>query len=263
MSNRPKVGLVLGSGSARGLAHIGVLQVLEEHAIPIDMIVGCSMGAMVGGAYACGSDLKMLGKLIDNIDNRIFLDFTVPRLGFMSGNRIKQLIDLLTHKKQFSDTLIPLYVMATDLLSGQSIVMNKGNIADAVRASISIPGIFHPVKMDNMILVDGAVSDRLPISVAQEVGAEIVIAVEVNYTHNKDVIINNTFDVILTSLDIIQKYQYNMIESSADILIKPIVGHFSPRDFELSQQLIELGREAALAVVEEIKEKIAAYNKNL
>lgn len=253
---RPRVGLVLGSGSARGLAHIGVIQVLEENHIPFDFIVGSSIGAMVGGIYAAGADIKMLDKMMECMDTSILLDFRLPGMGFVEGNRIKYFLDLMTKNKRFSDLRLPLIAVATDLISGERVLMEEGPVSDAIRASISIPGVFQPVVRDGMVLVDGAVADRLPVEVARERGAEIIIAVEVNYTHAREIVINNTMDVILTSLDIIQKPQFEMVSQQADILIKPEVGHFSSRDFNKSRLLVDLGRRAAEGRLQELQRLI-------
>jgi len=259
LQDRPQIALVLGAGSARGLAHIGVLQVFEENHIPFDFIVGSSMGAMVGGIYACGADMKMLGRMLAHLDSRLFFDVQLPRMGFISGKRIKELLNLLTKKKSFEETSIPLLVVATDLLTGQEVVLEEGSITEAIRASISIPGIFHPVKRNEMILVDGAVINRLPIEVARSRGADLVIAVDVTFGEGRMVSINNTMDVILTAIDIMQKMQFDLIYDKADILIQPAVGGFASKDFEKSQEIIQLGRQAAEAKLDEIKTVLGGW----
>ncbi|MGI5911974.1 MAG: patatin-like phospholipase family protein [Syntrophomonadaceae bacterium] len=256
MLNRPRIALVLGAGSARGLAHIGVLQVLKENDIPFDFIVGCSMGAMIGAIYACGADMRMLARMVVNLDSRIFFDVRLPRMGFISGKKIEELLNLLTKRKKFSDTNIPLLVVATDLITGKEIVLEEGSITEAVRASISIPGIFHPVKRNGMILVDGAVVDRLPIDLARSRGADIVIAVDVTFGEGRIVSISNTIDVILTAIDIMQKQQFDLTYEKADILIQPAVNCFGSYEFEKSKEIIELGRQAAEKKLGEIQDKI-------
>ncbi|MDR1616378.1 MAG: patatin-like phospholipase family protein [Syntrophomonadaceae bacterium] len=256
MENRPKIGVALGSGSARGLAHIGVLQVLTENSIPVDLIAGCSMGAMVGGIYATGADMKMLGKMAENIDAKMFFDISYPRMGFIAGEKVKKLLSLLTKNKNFEDLDIPFYAVATDLISGQRVVLNEGSVMEAIRASISIPGVFQPVKKDGMVLVDGAVTDLLPIEVAKSHGADIIIAVEVNYTHSKETEINSILDVLMTSLDIMQRVQFDLVEPKADILLKPKVGHFAPWDFGSVKQLIDLGRAETEPYIMKIKEML-------
>jgi NTE family protein len=147
-------------------------------------------------------------------------------------------------------------IVATDLISGNRVVLEEGSIAEAIRASISVPGIFAPVSRGEMVLVDGAVADRLPVEVARNKGAEVVIAIDVTFGEGKQVVIKNALDVILTSLDIMQKQQFDFVSPQADIMIQPEVGNFTSRDFDKSKELVRLGRKAAEAKIEEIKEKI-------
>ncbi len=252
IDNRPEVALVLGAGSARGLAHIGVLQVLAENNIPLDLVVGSSMGAMVAGIYACGADLKMLDRMIEYMNTNILYDIRVPRMGFIAGKKITTFLELLTKNKNFEELDFPLAVVATDLISGEKIVIEEGSVAEAIRASISIPGVFHPVRKDGQVLVDGAVTDRLPVQVAIDRGYEMIIAVDVTYCPGKIPVINNSIDVILTSLDIMQKPHFDYVSKLASILIQPAVGGYSSQDFDCSRELVDLGREAALEKLPEI-----------
>lgn len=257
---KPRIALVLGAGSARGLAHIGVLQVFNENGIFPDIIVGSSMGAMVGGIYACGADLAMLDKMIARMDNRIFFDVRVPRLGFIAGKKISYLLDLLTKKKQFDELDIRLQVAATDLLSGQTIVLEEGSIAEAIRASISIPGIFHPIKKDGMILVDGAITDRLPVDIALQHEADLLIAVDVTFAEGRSIEIRNVLDVIMNSLDLMQKRHFEASAQNTDFLLQPQVSCFASSDFNKSAQIIEMGRLAAQEQVEAILAAIKKFN---
>lgn len=252
VSQPPKIALVLGAGSARGLAHIGVLQVFNEKKVPFDFIVGCSMGALVGGLYACGTDLVMLGRMIDTIDTKVFFDVGLPRMGFIAGKKMDTLLELLTKKMDFAQTQLPVHMLATDLVSGKPIVLESGPVAQAIRASISVPGVFSPVIKDEMVLVDGAVCDRLPIEVARSLGADIVLAVDVMFGGGWEANIKNTLDVIITSLDLMQKASFDQAKEQADILIQPEVGCFSPRAFDKAKQIIELGRQAAEQKLEQI-----------
>ncbi|CFY04960.1 Acyl transferase/acyl hydrolase/lysophospholipase [Syntrophomonas zehnderi OL-4] len=252
--DKPVVALVLGAGSARGLAHIGVLQVLAEEKIPLDFIVGSSMGAMVGAIYGSGADIYLLDKMAEYLNTSSMLDVQVPHYGFIAGKRINAFLQLLTKNKNFDQLNPPVLVVATDLISGERIVFDEGPVAEAVRASISIPGVFTPVRKEQMVLVDGAVIDRLPVEVAQSRGADIVIAVDVTFGPGRKVAINNTLDVILTSLDIMQKYHFDMIGCQADILIQPAVGQYASQDFEYAREIIDLGRKAALDKIASIQE---------
>lgn len=261
MEQTPKIALVLGAGSARGLAHIGVLQVLTENNIPFDLIVGSSMGALVGGLYACGTDMVMLGKMIHSMDLRVFFDVRLPRMGFIAGKKMDSLLSLLTKKKNFDETLLPLHMVATDLITGDSVVLESGPVADAIRASISVPGVFSPVKKEEMVLVDGAVSNRLPVEVARNRGADMVIAVDVMFGGGKEINIRNTLDVIITSLDIMQRAQFEQVKELSDVLIQPRVGRFSPRAFDRAAQIIALGRQAAEENLENILSKTTTLNR--
>lgn len=259
MARKPKVALVLGAGTARGLAHIGVLQVLLENEIPFDMIVGSSMGAMVGSIYACGVDMYMLDKMMEIMNTSVLFDVGVTKLGFMSGNRLSKFLDMLTKKKNFDDLDLPVTVVATDLVSGQRILIEDGSISEAVRASISLPGIFAPVMKEQMMLVDGAVIARLPVEVARMKQADLIIAVDVTYGPGQRSEVKNTMDVILTSLDIMAKHQFEAVMPYTDILIQPAVGHISPRQLDKSREIVDLGRKAAQEKIVEIRSKIAAF----
>ncbi|MDD4802059.1 MAG: patatin-like phospholipase family protein [Syntrophomonas sp.] len=261
MARKPKVALVLGAGSARGLAHIGIIQVLLENKIPFDFIVGSSMGAMVGTIYACGANIYMLDKMVEHMNTKILFEIGVPRMGFVSGKRVCDFLDLLTKRKNFCDLDFPVAVVATDLITGNPVVFDEGSVSEAVRASISLPGIFAPVFKDDMVLVDGAVSDRLPIKTALDRGADIVIAVDVTFGPGKKPLIRNTIDVIMTSLDIMSKLHFDSIYNQADILIQPAVGHINPQDFDKSREAVDLGRKAAQDKIGEIIFMIEAFEK--
>jgi NTE family protein len=236
------------------LGHVGVLQVLEEQGIPFHFIVGSSMGAMIGGIYGSGTDIKILGKVFEQIDLGRFFEIGIPTMGFINGTKINEFLKLLTKNKRFEDLFLPVYMVATDLYTGTTVVINEGSVAEAIRASISIPGIFRPVPRGQMLLVDGAVTDRVPVEAAAQMGADIIIAVDVKFGAGKQIVINNTLDVILTSLDIMQRQQLDTICNKSDVLIQPAVAGYNSWDFNKAQELIALGREATLAKLEELKE---------
>lgn len=178
-----KVGLVLGGGGARGYAHIGVLKVIEKYNIPVDFIVGSSMGSIIGACYAAGMPIEEIEKTASNMSHLEFLqllDFNFPRKGLISGKILERYFDELIDGKTFKDLKIPFVVTATDIVTGREIVIKEGSVAKAIRASISIPGIFVPVKHDKYILADGSIVNFLPVNVAKAIGADIVIAVDVS-----------------------------------------------------------------------------------
>ncbi len=248
----PKIGLALGSGGARGFAHLGVIMALEDAGIPIHLIAGSSMGALVASFYGAEIDLNRLYKLSTAFKRKYFLDFTVPKMGFISGKKIKEFIKVFTHGKNIEDLSIPIAIVATDLLTGEKVVFNQGPVADAVRASISIPGIFVPEKINGRILVDGGVSDRVPISVVKDMGADIVIAVDVSRV-KRNAEITTIYDVIMQSIDIMQIEIINNREISADIMIRPPVEIYSTRAFTNIEEIINLGKEEAQKQIKQIE----------
>jgi NTE family protein len=241
---RPKIGLALGSGGARGFAHLGVIKVLKEEGIPIDLIAGSSMGALVGSFYGAGIELDRLYKLSTAFKRKYFLDFTVPKMGFIAGKRVKEFIRVFTHGKNIEELSIPIGIVATDLLTGEKVVFKQGPVAEAVRASIAIPGILVPEKYNGRILVDGGVSDRVPVSVAKEMGADIIIAVDVSRV-KRNAEITSIYDVIMQSIDIMQTEIINYREIASDIMIRPPVEVYSSRAFTNIEEIIALGEEEA------------------
>jgi NTE family protein len=183
MLPRKTVGLVLGSGSSRGWAHIGVIEALEEEKIPIDYVAGCSIGSYVGAIYASGS-LKSLKEFVLRMDGKkvfSYFDVVFPRSGVLNGTkRLKELFSMHTDAADFSDLNIPLMMVATDLATGKKVVLKSGSIFTALRATMSIPGLFAPVKVKDRWLVDGGLVDPVPVGVARALEADVVIAVDLN-----------------------------------------------------------------------------------
>ncbi|MEG1656182.1 MAG: patatin-like phospholipase family protein [Christensenellaceae bacterium] len=166
MSERKKVGLALGGGAARGFAHIGVLKVLKENNIPIDYIAGCSMGALVGGIYASWCDLDLLQNLAVVFDQKKYFDFALSSKGYVRGNKIQELVKLMTKNIDINQTKIPFSCIATCIEDCELVRFVQGPIHEAVRASISIPGVFLPHVIDGKSYIDGCVIDRTAIDAA-------------------------------------------------------------------------------------------------
>ena len=183
MSLRKTVGLVLGCGSSRGWAHIGAIEALEDANIPIDLIVGCSIGSYVGAIYACGS-IKSLRAFVLKMDGKkvfSYFDIVLPRSGLLDGTKkLRELFSIHTDVQNFSELKIPVMMVATDLETGRKVVLKSGNILDALRASMSTPGLFAPARVKDRWLVDGGLVDPVPVSVARAMGADIVIAVDLS-----------------------------------------------------------------------------------
>jgi len=179
---RPLIGLALGGGGARGYAHIGVLKALREANIPVDIIAGTSMGAVVGAAYAAGSEVDELEFIATHVQWRQLLrlaDPTMPRQGLIAGNRLEKYFNTLIMGKDFNQLEKTFIVVATDILSGDEVRINSGPVARALRASTALPGIFNPVKSEQRLLIDGTITTPVPVEVVVEAGAALVVAVDV------------------------------------------------------------------------------------
>jgi NTE family protein len=252
---RPRIGLALGAGGARGFAHVGVLQVLEKMGVTIDMIAGSSMGSLVGALYCTGMETKYLESLAVNLKRRHWIDFTVPKMGFVNGSRIMEMVRFLTKGMNIEDLPIPLSIVATDVEKGERVVFREGPIHQAVRGSISIPGIFTPHRYQGRLLIDGGVIDRVPIHVCREMGADIVIAVDVGL-YDKEAQVKSIFDVIFQSIEIMEREILRTRMLDADVVLRPDVGHISSTAFTQIDECVLHGREAAERVAEHIRNTI-------
>lgn len=246
-----KVALALGSGGLRGLAHIGVLRILARYGVPVDYVAGCSIGALIGSLYCTGLDPETIRKIAVTLKRRHWLDFVIPKLGLIAGDRTLEMLRLLTRGKAFADLDIPFAAVATDLCQGNEIIFREGDVASAVRASISVPGIFQPFKMKDRTLIDGAVVNPTPVDVARLMGGDIVIGVDLVQAGS---ICNfdNIFDVILQSIDIVERQLAKQRQTDCDILIQPEVAQFSPSSFDRIDECIEAGEKATEAVMPQI-----------
>ncbi|MFH1287570.1 MAG: patatin-like phospholipase family protein [bacterium] len=286
--NKLKVGLALGGGGVRGLSHLGILKILDKENFPIDLIAGSSMGAIIGAAYCLYKDVDFIEKKVNLIIN----SEEIKQLMKFSANtesRKKKLIlkkfiayiegiykwnlrgakkwiiesDTLTNliktlippEKDFNDTKIPFVCAATDLFSGESVLLKKGNLLQSVLASSSIPGIFPPVKIDGRFLVDGGILSLVPVPEARNLGADFVIGVDVEGLGRREVLKNGVD--ILSQIDYIRAHWINKNNiSQCDFLINPKVSHMNWADFSMSDYCIVKGEEA-------IKENLSNLKQNL
>lgn len=263
--NRPKIGLALGAGGARGMAHLGVLQVLEENDIPIDVITGSSMGSVVGGIYSCGSNVNLLCKMAPLLNERQYFDIVLPRKGgFMRGEKFKELIRILTKNYDFSQTKIPFACVAVDIERGELVELSQGNLADAIRASISIPGVFEPQRLDGRLLMDGGVLSRVPVQTARNLGADIVIGVDVGYRGDcEHRHVNKLLEVLYAATEIMSWEIARLSEKDVDVLIVPKARHIDPRSLYQSEECIELGRQAAMEALDDIQKVLAVEEEEI
>lgn len=268
-----KVGLALGSGAARGLAHIGVLEVLEKEGIPIDMIAGTSAGAAIGALYAQGKGTSLIKNLaLDLSWKRLasLIDLALPRTGFIQGRKIKDLLELVIGGDiEFSDLKIPLACVATDIRTGEEVVINQGSVLQGIRASISIPVIFTVVQWEGRYLVDGGLVNPVPVSVLRKMGADFIIAVNVipdmrervhrvSKRQMKGFKEPTIFGIIMQSTYIAT---YSLVRSSledADVVIEPQLADIAYSDFHRAQDCILQGEVATQSSILEIKRKLEA-----
>lgn len=254
--DRPKIGLALGGGFARGIAHIGVLRILEEYEIPIDFIAGTSVGALIAATYASGTSLSEMERQGSETRFSDFGRWTLSRMGMASNDRIEDFLHKFTTAKFFHQMKIPLSIAATDLLSGNSIHFTQGEIGPALRASCAYPGLFLPVEYQGRILVDGFLTETVPAEAARDMGADIVIGVHLEPGLLRSAP-RNTIEVISRSFSILQTAATQLWHSDVDILIEPDVHHVQWDEFVKTPQLVAAGEAAAREAVPQIKELIA------
>lgn len=256
----PKIGLALGSGGARGFAHIGVISVLKKHNIPIDYIAGSSIGALIAVLYGAGSNIERLYKIAKVFKSKYYIDYVVPKMGLISGKRAKELIKVLSYGKKIEDLDLPIAVIATDLLTGEKVVFKEGEIDTAVRGSISIPGIFVPEPWNGRLLVDGGVIDRIPVSVVKEMGADFIIGVDVSPIKVSGEI-STIYDVIMQSIEIMQHELVRNREIASNIMIRPNLDHYNSRNFTDLENIIQTGEEATEKLIPEIIDQIEHWKE--
>jgi NTE family protein len=256
----PKIGLALGSGGARGFAHVGVISVLKKHNIPIDYIAGSSIGALIAVLYAAGSDIDRLYKIAKVFKSKYYIDYVVPKMGLISGKRVKELINVLSYGRKIEDLDLPVAVIATDLLTGEKVVFYEGDIASAVRGSISIPGIFVPEAWNGRLLVDGGVIDRIPVSVVKDMGADFIIGVDVSPIKVSGEV-STIYDVIMQSIEIMQHELVRAREFASNIMIRPKLDHYNSRSFTDLENIIQVGEDATEKLIPEILDKIEQWKE--
>ena len=265
--NRKKVGLALGSGAVRGLAHIGVLKVLQKNNIPIDYIAGCSIGAWVSACYALYQDVDKVAELtVGNKKEKmaIFLEPTL-RGGIVKGEKAIKLLKKYFGDLELKDLKIPTRIVATDLGSGDRVVFSEGSVVDALRASMSVPYVFAPLEKDGMILVDGGISNPVPDNIVRDMRANIVISVNLdNFLKNKiDNWQEQSFtDKMARSLDVMRHYLANYAMTSSDIIIEPDTKLSGIRSWKTfftkgeDKKMIKIGEEETEKQIEKIKKLI-------
>lgn len=252
---RQRIGLALGGGAARGIAHIGVLEVLEEEKIPIDCIAGTSAGAIAGGLYAAGMSTAEMREAVIHLNWLEIASLSLPVMGLLNFDRAASWIDdlLKERARTFEELSMPFAAVAADIVRGEPVAIIRGKLSAALRASSSVPGIFTPTRLGERLLVDGGTLNNLPVSVARRLGADYVIAVDLlppGSVGGKEPA--NVMELTVMSLYMLMRSTHNE-GAQADRVILPSIGHVSLFDLGAQEELIEAGRAAAQLVVPKIR----------
>jgi NTE family protein len=258
----PRIALVLGGGAARGFAHIGVIRVLEQERVPIDQVVGTSVGSLIGAIYASDRDSFDLEWTAFQLEQDDLFDFRLANalmgMGYAKGEKLEAFVKGHVKAENIEQLQVPFAAVATDLNWGERVVLDKGSVARAVRASSAIPGIFEPVLHQGKLLVDGGVTDNIPIEVARARGADLVVAVDigekVGNTNIKGVV-----DVILQSTNIMFAVNTSFRRRGADVLVTPRVDGVGMLDFTQKKRCMQAGIDAARAAMPDLRAAIEAW----
>jgi NTE family protein len=264
LTDRPRVGLALSGGAARGIAHVGVLRALTENQIPIDAIAGASAGALVGGSFAAGLSINELETMARGFRWRHTARLSFSRLGLQSNKRMEDYLRQRLPVTRFEDLKIPFAAMVTDLRKGALVVFrDKGDLPFAIRASTCIPAVYTPIEdSEGRLLIDGGIVANLPISHTRDLGADIVIGVDVNSDGIRFFQKPRTaLGVLAYTFVAVERIVSNQERQDADVLIAPKIGHIRWDQTRRSNELVKLGYEAGLAAITEIRAVIAASTK--
>ena len=254
----PKLGLALGGGAARGFAHIGVIQVLEENGIKPDLVVGTSAGSLVAAFYASGKTGAQLQWLADTMDESQLTDWTIPFMsrGMLRGEALGRYVNSQLNGAKIEDLKMPLGIVATDLQTGDGILFRRGDIATAVRASSAVPSVFEPVRIGNKDYVDGGLVSPVPVRSARQMGADIVIAVDIS-SRPEDAKTSDMLKVLLQTFSIMGKSISQLEMAQAEVVVRPALPDVGSAEFTARQKSIEAGRAAMKLALPALKAALA------
>jgi NTE family protein len=248
---RPRVGLALAGGFARGIAHIGVLRVLRDNGIPIDVVAGTSVGALIGSAYCAGTSLEQMAEIGATTTFADFGRWTPSWLGLATNQRLEKFLARFTPVKTFEEMKVPLAIATTDINAGITVYYSRGPVGPPLRASCAYPGLFVPIQFENRTLVDGFLTAPVPVEGAFLLGADIVIAVYLEAGNSEA---PRTFtDVLSRAFNIVQQHSDVVWRQQADIIIEPDVKPFVWDDFTKTPAMVAAGEAAAQAALPEIR----------
>ena len=254
------LGLALGSGAARGFAHVGVIQVLEEAGIQPDLVVGTSAGSLVAALYASGKNSAQLRRVAETMEEAEITDWMMPILnrGALRGEALARYVNTQVGGRLIEQMKIPLGIVATDLHNGEPMLFRRGNTGSAVRASSAVPAVFQPVKIGTREYVDGGLVSPVPVRQAREMGANVVIAVDIS-TDPEGSPASDTFQILMQTFNIMGKSLNTVLLKDADVVVRPALMGVKSADFAARRKSIEAGREAMLKALPKLKEVLSGY----
>jgi NTE family protein len=259
----PKIGLALGGGAARGFAHVGVIAALEEAGIKVDLVTGTSAGSLVGAIYASGKNAAQLQEVALKMEEAEITDWTLPffNRGILRGEALSNYINRQVNNKLIESLPIPLGIVATDLRSGQGVLFRQGDTGQAVRASSSVPSVFNPVKIGDREYVDGGLVAPVPVRFAKQMGAELVIAVDISAAPEGNTA-DGTVAVLLQTFAIMGKSINEYALQGADLVIRPELVGVKGGDFTAKRRAIDAGKAAMQRQIPQLKALIEAKSKS-
>ncbi len=254
----PKFGLALGGGAARGFAHVGVIQVLEEAGIKPDLVVGTSAGSLVAAFYASGKNGAQLQKTAETMEEATITDWTVPLLGrgMMRGDGLARYVNKQTGGRRIEELKMPLGIVATDLRTGDGVLFQRGDLGTAVRASSAVPAVFEPVRIGNREFVDGGLASPVPVRYARQMGAEYVLAIDISSPPETGKT-GDMFDILMQTFTIMGKSINNFELREADLVVRPALGNVGSAEFSARRRSIEAGRAAMMQALPKLKLALA------
>ncbi len=254
------LGLALGGGAARGFAHVGVIQVLEEAGIQPDLVVGTSAGSLVAAMYASGKNSTQLRRVAETMEEAEITDWMMPILnrGALRGEALARYVNTQVGNRLIEQMKMPLGIVATDLHSGEPVLFRRGNTGSAVRASSAVPAVFQPVKIGSREYVDGGLVSPVPVRQARDMGANVVIAVDIS-TDPEGSPASDTFQILMQTFNIMGKSLNTVLLKDADVVVKPALMGVKSADFAARRKSIEAGREAMRKALPRLKEVLSGY----
>lgn len=253
----PSVGLALSGGAARGYAHLGVVQALTEHEIPVDYITGTSVGSVVGALFAGGYASQQMIEIAGKLKWQNLVSPTLSGMGLVSAKKLEAFVGELLGETDFEDLHVPFRAVATDIARAEEVVFSDGSVARAVRASCSVPGIFEPLVEEQTAYVDGGVTNNLPSALARQMGADVVIAVDLNSQRPDPQLPVNLLDVTFRSFAMLLDRTSVEGREDADIVIQPELNEFSYHELSHAEEMIRRGNAAAESLLPQIRQLVS------